>query len=583
MSGQSGLPSFSVVIPTHQRRDLVSRAVRALAEIDYGGQIELIVSADGCTDGTADAIRDIECPFPLRIIEQAQGGAAQARNRGAAAAAGEVLLFLDDDMVAQRDLLTEHARMYADGADAVLGHIPVHPDSPPGFLTDDAACFATSMLSQGRLTGLDVFTGQLSVRRRVFEEIGGFDERFTSGDLLGMEDADFGIRLLARYRLSHSARAVSHQHYIVTPRESMRRQRRWAAADVRFARKYPQVAGELFKSRGAGRPMTRLLYQPLSRIPLVPQVLAATAVRLSEWALKSPFRSNRLVARFFAASRAIAYWQGVRLSGGMPRSKRLLILCYHAIRDLSGDPVMGRYGLPRGAFARQLDQLHDAGFSFVTPDEAAALLDGRGRLPKKAVLLTFDDCYEELADVAANLLAPREIGAIAFAVTGMPSGTNEWDQRIGARTLRLLDTAGLVSLTRFGIELGSHSRSHRPLPDLDDAEVRAETAGSMEDFVKSGLPRPRFFAYPHGDNDQRTRNAVMDAGFEAAFTLGLRRTGLAAERFSIPRVVIEAKDVGWRFRAKTTFRQLSYLLESRILQRTVDAVVAFRARRPWSR
>ena len=49
------LPSFSVVIPTYQRRETVVRAVRALAAIDYPGEVELIVIIDGSTDGT-DAI-----------------------------------------------------------------------------------------------------------------------------------------------------------------------------------------------------------------------------------------------------------------------------------------------------------------------------------------------------------------------------------------------------------------------------------------------------------------------------------------------------------------------------------------------
>lgn len=572
MSGPS--PSFSVVIPTHDRRALVSDALTALANVKYPGSVEVIVVADGCSDGTASAIRALECPFRVRVIEQPHRGAARARNTGAAAASGEIMLFLDDDMMCEPDILREHARMYEDGADAVLGHIPVHRQSPPGFLADDAAAFAESMLSQSELSGLDVFTGQLSVRRSVFERVGGFDEGFTTDSVLGMEDADFGLRLMEGHRLAHNPAAISHQRYVVTPRENMRRLSRWAAADVRFARKHPHLAQELFRSRGAGRPATRFLYRPLSRIPLFANAAAAVGVRLSEWALTTRFRSSRTIARLFSASRAIAYWQHLRASGGVPRSKGLLILCYHAIRDLSGDPVLTPYGLPDKELAKQLDDLSARGFNFVSPGEFAALMGGRGRLPRKAVLLTFDDCYEELGEVAEKVLRPRGIRAIAFAVTGMESGTNEWDQRIGARPLRLLDAAGLRTLIQAGVEVGSHSRSHRPLPQLNDSELHEETSGAIDDFARKGLPRPRFFAYPHGDHDDRTRAAVRGAGFEAAFALGLRKAGKTSDPYDVPRVVVLARDVGWRFRAKTTWPQLGNLLESRILNRVVNAIAA---------
>ena len=62
-------PSISVVIPTFDRRDVVCRAVRALAAMSYAGPVELIVVVDGSTDGTAEALSVIQLPFRTRIIE----------------------------------------------------------------------------------------------------------------------------------------------------------------------------------------------------------------------------------------------------------------------------------------------------------------------------------------------------------------------------------------------------------------------------------------------------------------------------------------------------------------------------------
>jgi glycosyltransferase involved in cell wall biosynthesis len=89
--------SFSIIVPTYQRKAIVTDAVKAISRVVSSGELELLVIVDGSMDGTADGLRQMRCPFPYRVIEQANQGAGAARNRGAAQAAGEILLFLDDD------------------------------------------------------------------------------------------------------------------------------------------------------------------------------------------------------------------------------------------------------------------------------------------------------------------------------------------------------------------------------------------------------------------------------------------------------------------------------------------------------
>jgi len=256
---QAGRPSLSVVIPTYQRRDAVCDAVRALTRTDYAGAVELIVVIDGSTDGTAPALAAIACPFPVKIIEQSNAGAASARNGGAAVAVNDVILFLDDDMIADPSLLDEHARLHQDGADAVIGNTPIHPASPAGFLPESIARWIASTSVKSPLSPFDVFSGQLSVRRSVFEELGGFDTAFTSAAAFGNEDADFGVRLLARHDVRHNPAAISRQLYVITPRQFMARARRAVAADLHFVRKHPDLARQLFEQKGYSRPVTRLM------------------------------------------------------------------------------------------------------------------------------------------------------------------------------------------------------------------------------------------------------------------------------------------------------------------------------------
>ena len=127
-------PRFSVVIPTYQRRDVVVESVRALGA-QVGPSFNVVVVVDGSADGTASALRALDVPFPMAVLEQPNNGAAAARNRGAAAAVGDIILFLDDDMRAASDLLEAHEQRYRAGADAVMGHVPIDPQSPPSLLT----------------------------------------------------------------------------------------------------------------------------------------------------------------------------------------------------------------------------------------------------------------------------------------------------------------------------------------------------------------------------------------------------------------------------------------------------------------
>jgi glycosyltransferase involved in cell wall biosynthesis/peptidoglycan/xylan/chitin deacetylase (PgdA/CDA1 family) len=546
VAGPAPLPSFSIVIPTYQRRDVVAAAIEALCRTDYEGEIELIVVVDGSTDGTAERLGKLDCRLPLKIIDQPNGGAAHARNRGASKARHDVLLFLDDDMICDPGMVAEHARSIANGADAVIGETLLDPASPPGFMAD--AIDEWLKRKDGPLTPFDVWSGQLSVRRPVFEAICGFDEAFTSGHAFANEDADFGVALLAGYDVRHNRAAISRQRYVVSPRLLMDRAPGWVAGDLRLSRKHPALTRALFEARGVSRPATRFVYRPLSRIPLLPRLLAAAAVPIATLGLKSPLRSNRLLSRFFLGSRALSYWTAMRRSGWFPASDRLLVLGYHAIEDMSDDPVLASYGVPAGQLAEQLDQLARGGFKFVTPGAAAAFLLDGAPLPRRAVLLTFDDCYAELPAVARDILKPRSIEAIAFCVTALD--TNAWDQPSGAARKQLLTAEELKSLPDLGVEIGSHGRTHPHLGQLSDVQRTAEIAGSASDIAALGLPRPRFFAYPYGEVDPASRKAVADAGYAAAFGVEERWADRSSDRFDLPRIIVRRTDRGWRFSLK---------------------------------
>jgi peptidoglycan/xylan/chitin deacetylase (PgdA/CDA1 family) len=231
----------------------------------------------------------------------------------------------------------------------------------------------------------------------------------------------------------------------------------------------------------------------------------------------------------------------------------LRVLAYHAIADLAGSPILEQYGVPADLFQCQLEMLQRAGYRFVDVEEFLRFLHGKGGLPRRPLLLTFDDCYEDLLKVALPILKNRNIPAVAFAVSGRLGGTNDWDTKIGAPQLRLLDANGLRELAAGGVEIGAHSRTHRPLTRVPNAELLDEVAGSVADLGTFGLGRPRLFAYPHGENDRRVQRAAQEAGLEAAFTVKPACVRPNQNPYQVPRIEILRADAGWKFRWKVAF------------------------------
>ncbi|HLF57992.1 MAG TPA: polysaccharide deacetylase family protein [Thermoanaerobaculia bacterium] len=532
-------PRFSIVVPTRDRRALVIANVRALAALPAAPEFEAIVVVDGDRDGTAPALRSLAVPFPLRVLEQPNRGAAAARNAGAAAAKGEILLFLDDDMEPDAGLLVEHDRRHREGAGVVLGHMPMHPDSPRNLLSRRVEVWAESrrrFLSRAsRIPGRELRTGQLSIRRELFAGCGGFDTSFTRGGTFGGEDVELGMRLeRAGVAIVFEPRAVSRQHYVVPHRSFLDRRRDLGAAHVMLERKHPGPPPPQLE-RARDRWIGRWLW-PLLR----PVVLA-----LLERGVRA-----RWLDRVFDGLAGATYASGVRAAGGFPAARTVRVLAYHSVSDLRGARRIAKWGVPRDQLRRQLRWLARLGARFVTPDELLRMLRGEGAVPRRAILLTFDDAYEDQLSAALPVL--EEVGAMAvvFAPSGQVGRWNVWDERLGAPRLPLCDAEQLRELLRRGVEIGSHGRSHALLPNLDEDELRRELERSIAELGALGLPPPRLLSYPYGLAGARELAAAARAGFAAAFTIAPGLVTPVSDPHALPRIEILRGDRGLRFLVK---------------------------------
>jgi glycosyltransferase involved in cell wall biosynthesis len=101
--------SISVIVPTYNRRETLICSLETLfVQTVPASQVEIIVVVDGSTDGTVETLRHLRPECRFQVIEQENRGPAAARNAGARAAESELILFLDDDMRCDMELLRAH-------------------------------------------------------------------------------------------------------------------------------------------------------------------------------------------------------------------------------------------------------------------------------------------------------------------------------------------------------------------------------------------------------------------------------------------------------------------------------------------
>jgi glycosyltransferase involved in cell wall biosynthesis len=185
---------LSVVIPTYNRLPILQKCLRALEDQHLAPPVdryEVVLVDDGSTDDTVRWLDAHATAFPhVRLIRQDHGGPAEGRNRGVEHAHGDVIVFIDSDLVVTPGFLARHAqaleREWIRSGDrlcftygAVINTANFeNPTAEPHKLSDLSwAYFAT---------------GNVAIDRQVLESSGLFDTGFR---LYGWEDLELGERL----------------------------------------------------------------------------------------------------------------------------------------------------------------------------------------------------------------------------------------------------------------------------------------------------------------------------------------------------------------------------------------------------
>jgi peptidoglycan/xylan/chitin deacetylase (PgdA/CDA1 family) len=189
-------------------------------------------------------------------------------------------------------------------------------------------------------------------------------------------------------------------------------------------------------------------------------------------------------------------------------SLRVPILVYHSVMPHHPGQSAEQRALDvaDSVFVAQMRYLVDGGYHVVSFGALVDALEGRDTLPNRAVVITFDDGWENQYRHAFPILRRFRLTATFFVFT-TPIGKDDklmtWDQ------LRELQAAGMT--------IGSHTRTHPVLPDYH-AALHNEVVMSRADIAEHLGRAPDFFAYPFGEWDAESAAWARKAGYRAART-----------------------------------------------------------------
>lgn len=557
-------PVITVVIPTRGRSDILKRCLDSLsAQTLPAENFEVVVVVDDENDPTYQWLNTYSPPYAFHHYTQRHLGLSAARNLGNAHAKSDIILSLDDDMIASPRLLAEHvnAQNHLNGG-WVQGALDIHEsvERTPfiRFEEQRRKRFHQSRVNErNSLDAQDVSGGNFSIPKQLLEQAGGFNPHpLISADTDG--ELAWKLERLG-VRFHYASDALAHMLDVKDFEDNFKRSFQCGKSYVHQSEKEPELKWRhsplINDRRSPVRNICRRIFFSRSGKPWFPKRLKAILFFLGKVIEVLP--STRLRACYYRSMLDYAFWHGVHeqnhgdLSAFAPIATP--VLAYHNVSD-KVYPDFTQYVLPIKKFQRQICWLKRKGYSAVKLDDLSHYLIGNHPLPPKPVVITFDDGYEELARNATPFLSEHKIPHTYFVTTGKLDGTTDWIERcpdiplLRRRTIeRLLQEHGEFA------DFQAHGKDHLSFATLDETEITREVTHSIETLQALTGREVRYFAYPFGEYNSQTPVTMSHLPIRCSFTVdkGLCRPGLPAHL--LPRVEIFTDDTILDFALKIRF------------------------------
>lgn len=235
--------------------------------------------------------------------------------------------------------------------------------------------------------------------------------------------------------------------------------------------------------------------------------------------------------------------------------QRVVILCYHGVTERSHRHPSDRYGLHIRAdrFEKQLDYLRRH-YQVISLAEFVKACHNKAPLPNYSVVLTFDDGYRNFLTCALPRLLARKMHVSIFLITDRIQSDNqsqvsEWSE---SDDEKFLSWEEVKTLQQHGVEIGSHTCSHRKLSEIVPVEAERELFASHQTIATRLSQATMPLAFPYGSYSEATIAMTRKLPYTCALTTDAGTNGQATDLFLLRRNLVGDDDDEALFAARVS-------------------------------
>lgn len=222
------------------------------------------------------------------------------------------------------------------------------------------------------------------------------------------------------------------------------------------------------------------------------------------------------------------------------------IFVFHKVGPVPADSLFPRNYVRAEQFDTLLGWLRGAGYESITFDRYLGYRRGDEVLPRKPVILTFDDGYQSNAEIAVPIMRKHGFSATIFVVPASLGKTNRWDAEETQEPL--LSVAEVRALHADGFAFGSHTMHHVRLTAVTP-KVALEELCSSRAALEQLLQVPvRTICYPWAQHNAEVRRLAAEAGYACGVGIRRRLNRATTDIMALHRIPVTYLDSTWRVR-----------------------------------
>lgn len=231
-------------------------------------------------------------------------------------------------------------------------------------------------------------------------------------------------------------------------------------------------------------------------------------------------------------------WDGAVVTRQQAQSEsraRIPVLMYHRIAE-DGPDALKSYRVSPEMFREQVRWLRRNGYHTVVSRTLPGYLCQQ-TFHGRPVMITFDDGFQDFADLAWPLLHDHDLMPEVFIVSDLVGKTSEWDAWLDG-AFPLMDKPTLGRLCDEGVHFGSHLATHRAAEGLSTRELAEELLQSRAFLGQWFGTTPQSFAAPFGSTDERVQRLAAECGYSVGFGTHVGCASPGCNLLNLPRILV---------------------------------------------